>query len=182
MFPRQLGEWRQTGTPKSLEASVARVLAADDYHSIVLRKSGAAADVGLFIAWYADQSENSGVHSPEVCLPNAGWEIAWLERTNITPKVQTETPFNINRAIIQKGETRMMVYYWFEQNGRHVAWDFAAKVYLMVDGISSGRTDGAVVRLTTLIETGESDADAEARLTEVLNEIIEPLPRFVPKS
>jgi EpsI family protein len=48
-------------------------------------------------------------------------------------------PFNINRAIIQKGKTRMMVYYWFEQQGRKVAWDFAAKFYLMVDGITTGR-------------------------------------------
>ena len=60
----------------------------------------------------------------------------------------SESPFQINRAIIQKGESRMMVYYWFEQKGRRVAWDIAAKFYLMVDGITTGRTDGGLVRLT----------------------------------
>jgi EpsI family protein len=86
----------------------------------------------------------------------------------------------MNRAIIQKGETRMMVYYWFEQKGRKVAWDFAAKFFLMIDGISTGRTDGALVRLTTLIGPNESEAEAEARLQEVLIGLQEPLPRFIP--
>ena len=74
----------------------------------------------------------------------------------------------------------MMVYYWFDQKGRKVAWDFAAKFYLLVDGIATGRTDGALVRLTTLITDDETDAAAEARLNEVLGEVMAPLPRFVP--
>ncbi len=180
VFPRQMGDWKQQGMPAVLTAAVARSLAADDYHSIDLYKPGAAASVGLFMAWYADQSQG-GVHSPEICLPSSGWEIAWLERSDLTEQMGTEQPFNINRAIIQKGETRMLVYYWFEQKGRKIAWDFAAKFYLMVDGITTGRTDGALVRLTTLIADGETDEQAEARLRDVLAEVTEILPRFVPQ-
>jgi predicted RNase H-like HicB family nuclease len=44
----------------------------------------------------------------------------------------------------------------------------------------TGRTDGAIVRLTTLIDVGESDAEAEARLQEVLEGIVPALPRFIP--
>lgn len=180
-FPRQFGDWRQAGLPRMLTASVVRSLGADDYHQITLTNPEAAADVGLFIAWYNDQSKG-GVHSPEICLPSSGWEIAWLERSDITKKMDWPTPFNINRVIIQKGETRMLVYYWFEQKGRKVAWDFAAKFYLMIDGITTGRTDGALVRLTTLIQTDENDAAAEARLSGVLHQIIPILPRFIPES
>jgi EpsI family protein len=158
---------------------VTEALAANDYHQVNLAKPGENVPVGLFMAWYDDQSQG-GVHSPEVCLPGSGWEIAWLERTDITETVGSNTPFNINRAIIQKGETRMMVYYWFQQRDRRVAWDFAAKYWLMVDGIMTGRTDGAIVRLTTLIDVGESDAEAEARLQEVLEGIVPALPRFIP--
>lgn len=179
VFPRQIGEWRQVGLPKSLLPKVERILGADDYHSINLTKSGTAVSVDLFIAWYADQSQG-GVHSPEICLPSSGWEIAWLERSDITERMGWETPFKINRAIIQKGTIRMMVYYWFEQKGRKVAWDFAAKFYLLVDGITTGRTDGALVRLTTFIPDNETDAQADARLGEVLGEMMKILPRFVP--
>ena len=154
-------------------------LAADDYHGAHFAKPGAATTVEFFSAWYADQSKG-GVHSPEICLPGGGWEIAWLERTHISASLNLETPFEINRAIIQKGETRMMVYYWFDQKGRKVAWDFEAKFWLMIDGITTGRTDGALVRLTTQIGRDEADADAEARLMDVLRNVLEPLPRFIP--
>jgi EpsI family protein len=136
--------------------------------------------VGLFMAWYDDQSQG-GVHSPEICLPGAGWEIAWLERTDVSDRIGGPRPFDLNRAIIQKGETRMMVFYWFQQKDRRIAWDFAAKFWLMVDGVRTGRTDGALIRLTTAIDPRETEAAAEARLMEVLQAMQEPLPRFIPE-
>ena len=75
----------------------------------------------------------------------------------------------------------MLVYYWFEQKGRKVAWDFAARFYLLADGVTSGRMDGALVRLTTQIGAGESDAAAQARLNDFLKEALAPLPRFIPQ-
>ncbi|WP_243695871.1 VPLPA-CTERM-specific exosortase XrtD [Rhodovulum marinum] len=179
LFPRTLGEWRQDGPRQYLTPGVEQNLAADDYHQVTLAKAGEEASVGLFMAWYADQSRG-GVHSPEICLPGAGWEIAWLERTDISGAVGSVQPFNINRAIIQRGETRMMVYYWFQQKHRRIALDYAAKFWLMVDGARTGRTDGALVRLTTPILRGEPDAAAEARLLEVLSDLEPTLPRFIP--
>jgi exosortase D (VPLPA-CTERM-specific) len=180
-FPRQMGDWRQRGAAERLSDSIANVLGADDYRSAWFVKPNAAAPVEFFSAWYADQSKG-GVHSPEICLPGGGWEIAWLERTDIAPAMGSGTPFEINRAIIQKGQTRMMVYYWFDQKGRKIAWDFAAKFWLMVDGITTGRTDGALVRLTTVIRKGETEAEAEARLMEMMRELSPILPRFIPES
>lgn len=179
LFPRSLGEWRQSGPPRQLDARVEQVLGADDYHSIQLTRENSEASVEFFSAWYENQSQG-GVHSPEICLPGGGWEIAWLARTDMTAEMGWETPFNINRAIIQKGETRMMVYYWFEQKGRKVAWDMAAKFWLLADGVRTGRTDGALVRLTTAILPNETDADADARLKSVLTEVTDVLPRFIP--
>ncbi|MDJ0637241.1 MAG: VPLPA-CTERM-specific exosortase XrtD [Paracoccaceae bacterium] len=181
LFPRSLGAWRQDGTPRRLSESVARVLGADDYHSIWLAQPGEAASVEFFSAWYDDQSQG-GVHSPEICLPGGGWEIAWLERTDLSAELGSQTPFRINRAIIQKGETRMMVYYWFDQKGRKIAWDMAAKYWLLVDGVRTGRTDGALVRLTTPILPNEADTAAEARLMSVMHELTGILPRFVPEA
>lgn len=180
LFPRSFGDWTQQGPREELTPQVERTLAADDYHQVTLVSGTAAAEVGLFMAWYNDQSKG-GVHSPEVCLPGAGWEIAWLERTDIAARVGSDLPFAVNRAIIQKGETRMMVYYWFQQKDRRIAWDFAAKFWLMIDGVRTGRTDGALVRLTTLMAPGESDAAAEARLLSALRGIMPTLPRFIPE-
>ena len=76
----------------------------------------------------------------------------------------------------------MMVYYWFEQKGRKIAWDFAAKFYLVWDGIQTGRTDGAIVRLNTLIAPGETDEQAAARLDEMVQAVMPKLGRFIPNS
>ena len=180
LFPTRLGEWR-AGPPQTLNERVEEALGADDYHMVDLTTPGVAAPVGLFTAWYADQSQG-GVHSPEICLPGSGWEIAWLERTDVAGEIGYPGTFNLNRAIIQKGQSRMMVYYWFQQKDRRVAWDMAAKFYLLMDGITTGQTDGAIVRLTTPIMPRESDAAAEARLQDVLVDLIEPLPRFIPEA
>ena len=180
LFPQQIGDWSQEGPRQLLDPAVESVLGADDYHQVTLTKAGDVTHtVGLFMAWYDDQSEG-GVHSPEVCLPGAGWEIAWLERADITQTMQTEEPFQINRAVIQKGETRMMVFYWFQQKERRIAWDFAAKYWLMVDGVMTGRTDGALIRLTTVIDPDQPEGAAEARLMDVLQDMQDPLPRFIP--
>lgn len=177
-FPRTFGDWKQVGPADILDEDIAEALEADDYHSITLRDPNSIADVGLFMAWYNNQSQG-GVHPPEVCLPASGWEIAWLDRIDVSKEVNWPTEFNINRAIIQKGDTRMMVYYWFDQKGRKVAWDLAAKLYLIYDGIATGRTDGALVRLTTPIAVNESDADAEARLNDVLRQTVGVLPEYL---
>ena len=179
-FPRELGDWRQRGPAGRLSEGIAASLGADDYRSVYFVKPGEASYVEFFSAWYADQGKG-GVHSPEICLPGGGWEIAWLERTDISQSLDLETAFEINRAIIQQGQTRMMVYYWFDQKGRKIAWDFEAKFWLMVDGIRTGRTDGALVRLTTPIDRNETEAQAEARLQDMLRQLQDPLPRFIPE-
>ncbi|MEO0831627.1 MAG: exosortase C-terminal domain/associated protein EpsI, partial [Pseudomonadota bacterium] len=179
LFPRRFGDWEQVGSKRRLSVDVAQTLGADDYHSITLQRAASEPTVEFFSAWYADQSQG-GVHSPEICLPGGGWEIAWLERSDLTAAMGSDVPFNVNRAIIQKGETRMMVYYWFDQKGRNIAWDMAAKYWLLVDGVRTGRTDGALVRLTTPIHPDETDAAADARLMDVLRSVDPALPRFIP--
>ena len=87
----------------------------------------------------------------------------------------------VNRAIIQRGTKRMMAYYWFEQRGRKIAWDIAVKYWLTVDGITSRRRDGGLVRLITPMLKDESDAAAEARLQSVFTEVVGVMPRFIPE-
>ena len=106
--------------------------------------------------------------------------MAGLRAFDGTERFDTNVPFKLNRAVIQKGRERLLVYYWFEQKGRKIAWDFKAKYMLMKDGVLTGRTDGALVRLTTPILPGESDDLADARLREMLALVLEPLPNFVP--
>ena len=133
--------------------------------------------MGLFVAWYARQTEGAGLHSPEVCLPASGWEIVALSPQAVTVGA---AHFTLNRAVIQKGLERQLVYYWSEQRGRRMADDWAAKLALLSDGITKGRSDGALVRLVTPIVAGEEEATADARLQAFMALILPDLGQYVP--
>jgi exosortase D (VPLPA-CTERM-specific) len=147
LFPATLGGWR-VDPARTLEPDVARILAADDYLSTTISRAGDAQPVDLFIAWYRDQ-RSGGTHTPEVCLPGAGWEIAGLGQ--ITATDPGGKRFTLNRAVIQKGAARMLVYYWFEQQGTRTASGFSARLQLTLGKITNGRGDSAMVRLITPI-------------------------------
>ncbi len=179
-FPIQIGEWESFTTP--LEPSVEQVLAADDYLQAFYSAPGEAAVVGFFSAYYHKQTEGSGIHSPEVCLPVGGWEMFGIEP--VTVDLQAETgwaPFEVNRAVIQKNLEKQIVYYWFEQRGKRYTNDFAVKLYTVLDSLRYGRTDGALVRYTTPVMHGETEADADARIKRFLAASLPTLPRFLPE-
>ena len=178
LFPRTLGDWSSRPMDRLGDATE-RVLGADDYYRAQFSHADHVASVEFFSAYYKDQTQG-GTHSPEICLPGAGWEIARLERVNIAPQVGYSEPFRINRAIIQKGEVEMLVYYWFESHGRHIAWDLEAKLMLLWDGFTLQRTDGALVRLTTPIREDETIEQSESRIQDMFLKVNNELSRFVP--
>jgi exosortase D (VPLPA-CTERM-specific) len=177
-FPVRVGEW-VSGPAVRLDADVERILGADDYYNVTLTRDGAAAPIDFFLVWYRDQMRG-GVHSPEVCLPGGGWEIAELEQLDMTERFGGGERFTLNRAIIQQGLQRQVVYYWFEQQGRRSASGFEAKLQLMVGKMTNGRNDSGMVRLITPILPNETAAEAEARLQSALPGVVDPLPRFFP--
>ena len=174
-FPTSLGEWK-VGSHRALDPSIEAVLGADDYLSVDLLKEGSPAPVSLFSAWYASQDEE-GVHSPEVCLPAAGWEIAQIDSKEMT---EYGDKFTLNRVIIQKGTSRMLVYFWYDQLGVRTGSIYQAKLQLLLGKLLSRRNDGAIVRLTTQILPDETADIAEERLKSSLEQLLGPLPRFVP--
>lgn len=176
-FPIQLGDWQST-LPQPLDAQTAKVLAADDYHAVTLTRPGTDQPVELFMAWYRDQM-TGGTHSPTICLPSAGWEISALDVVE-APADVAGGAFTVNRVVIQKGLDRMLVYYWYDQQGVRTASSYRAKLTMTLSKVATGRSDGALMRLITPIPHGQSDAEAEDRLKDALRAIVAPLPRYVP--
>lgn len=179
LFPRDLGAWSSVHTP--LDRDVERVLGATDYVNGSYMAAGEAAHVNFFVAYYDKQTDGSGIHSPEVCLPVGGWEIFSLDTHEVSMPETVYGSFEVNRAVIQKGLSKQLVYYWFEQRGRRMTNDFAAKASVVYDSLARGRTDGAMVRFVTPIQENESEAAAEARLQRLMALALERLPRFVPE-
>ena len=179
LFPRQIGDW--SGTTTRLDPQVERTLGANDYLNASYIHTGSGDFANIFVAFYNKQTNGDGIHSPEVCLPVGGWEIFSLEPFEITPGDTPYGTFTVNRAVIQKDLSRQLVYYWFEQRGKRMVNDFQAKMSVIKDGFTMGRTDGALVRFVTPIFPGETDAQADARLQKFMNDSLDRLPRFVPE-
>ena len=115
-----------------------------------------------------------------MCLPTGGWEIFSLAPAQITLEGTRFSTFEVNRAVIQQGLNKQLVYYWFEGRGRRETNDFAAKFHTVADSMTRGRTDGALVRAITPIGADGEQA-ADARLQRFLVGSVDRLVRFVPE-
>ena len=131
------------------------------------------------IAYYRSQTQGSGIHSPQVCLPSGGWEVSAWTTVDTGLRAKSGKPLFVNRAVIQKGLERALVYYWFEQRGRSLTSDYAVKAYVALDALSKGRTDGALVRVVTPISPTEAMGDADRRLQNFVGLLLPALPRYV---
>jgi exosortase D (VPLPA-CTERM-specific) len=176
-FPRVLEGWR--GEDHRLDMALERHLGVDDYLLVDYRSETVEGLGNVYVAYYASQRKGVSPHSPRVCLPGGGWAITELERSQPV-SVPGGPTFPVNRALIERGEDRQLVYYWFEQRGRRVANEYLMKWYLLVDAILMNRTDGALVRLTTPLRRGESIESAEARLQDLLTQVVPRLPEYLP--
>ncbi len=179
-FPRQIGDW--TGVTSTLDPQVEATLGADDYLSAFYRSPDEAAGVDFFLTYYEKQTNGAAVHSPAACLPGAGWEVFSIDPTEVTLPGTSFGTFKLNRALIQKGLEKQLVYYWFEGHGRQLTGDFAVKFHTVADGMTMGRSDGGLVRVITAVGPGANGvAEADARLQRFLAEAVDRLPRFIPE-
>ena len=177
-FPEQLGPW--TGTDRPLQQDELAVLGPGDF---LLRdyenQQQPQADVNLFIAYFPSQRTGETPHSPQHCLPGAGW--APIENKRITLAMPGHAPFPVNRYVIAMGDSRQLVLYWFWAHDRGVASEYWNKYYLVRDSIKMHRSDGALVRLVAPILPGESTQAAQQRLLPFAVEMFPLLNNYIPR-
>ena len=99
-FPLELAGW--SGATAALAPGIERVLAADDYLAALYRHPAEAEPVDLFLSWYRSQTGGSFIHSPEVCLPSAGWEVAAIQAVRVPLPGTRLGALTLNRAVIQE--------------------------------------------------------------------------------
>ena len=173
-----------SGRAQALDREIVATLAVDDYLLADFQRAGEPA-VNFYVAYYASQGGGQSTHSPRTCLPGDGWRIAELTQAAVgvsrTHPIEAALPaLVVNRAVIQKGSSRQLVYYWFQQRGRSLTDELEVKWTILRDGLLLGRSDGALVRLVTAVAPGESMATADARLQALLAEVQKELPAHVP--
>lgn len=177
-FPAQLGNWDSTQI--ALDKDTLEVLGAGDFMERVYHdRSGQLPDVDLFLAYFASQRAGDTIHSPQHCLPGAGWNPE--ERRGITLALPGHSQFPANRYVISKGESRRLVLYWYWAHDRGVASEYLAKFYLVADAIRMNRSDGALVRVTIVMLPGESAEAAQQRVMPFAGRVVPLLDDYIPR-
>jgi EpsI family protein len=155
-LPLSIGAWHgQEAMP--LADDVLTQLGVDDYVNRQYFRSESV-PVGVYIGYYASQRQGDTIHSPQNCLPGAGWRPV---ETGIAQLPNGGRTVRVNQFVIQKGLDRQVVLYWYQGRGRVVANEYQNKALLMLDAARLHRTNGGLVRIIAPIVTTAEDAKRE---------------------
>ncbi|HXS13252.1 MAG TPA: EpsI family protein [Acidobacteriaceae bacterium] len=181
LLPGTIGGWTAQDYP--LDSETLAVLGDGRFLNRVYTDPGsvgrpAEAPVSLFIGYFPTQRSGQSIHSPQNCLPGAGW--AFLSSKVINLPTADGRPYPVGEYLIGNAGEKQVVLYWYLAHGRSVASDYLAKAYMMLDAVRYNRTDGALVRIVTPVGPNEALESAQQRAAHFANQVTPLLPRFIP--
>jgi EpsI family protein len=191
-LPETIGSWTARDYP--LDDDTLAVLGKGDFLNRVYTNQQSASSlmslsedsltprrtspVSLFIGYFPTQRTGQTMHSPQNCLPGAGWTFdskKYVDIQDINGK-----NFRVGEYLISNGEIKQFVIYWYQAHGRSIPNEYIAKLYMVTDAIRTNRTDGAIVRVITQLQPNEPLEAAEARAVQFTRQLAPYLPRFIP--
>jgi EpsI family protein len=174
-FPQAIGAWQKSGPDQIINDETMKVLQASDYLLRDFRKPGSPV-ANLYVGYYESQRSGATYHSPLNCLPGSGWTLSEPGRAMVS--LPDGSSFAANKYVIQNGDYKSMMVYWYQGRGRSVASEYWGKFYTVFDSVRLRRSNGALVRVTVPI--GSTEAEAEKTAVEFASAASGVLPEFVP--
>jgi len=175
-FPLDIGGYTRR-VDGVMEKEILDVLRADDilnrdYHND-------RANLNLFVAAFRSQRNGKAPHSPKNCLPGSGW----VQQESSTVHIPVAGGQNIeaNRYVIAKGDSRSLVYYWYQSRDRSVANEYKAKYFVVADAIRFNRTDTALVRVVIGFRGAEQLHDADRLALDFISKTYPHLREYLPQ-
>lgn len=160
-FPAHVGKWGQI-SEGVIEKEVQDVLRADDLLNRSYASPSHRVSANLFVAFFKTQRTGQAPHSPKNCLPGSGWVPSESNIVSIDVPGRSQ-PIEANRYIVQRGDNKSLVLYWYQSRDRVVADEYTAKFFVVADAIRYNRTDTALVRVVVPVpERGEPEAEQAA--------------------
>jgi exosortase D (VPLPA-CTERM-specific) len=177
-LPSQIDGWK--GTDSSLGEEELDILGHPEY----LMRTYEIASLeqpwfNLYAVYFPSQRAGDTIHSPDHCLPGAGWIPTSREVIGLARPDGSSIP--VNRYVVAKLLERRLVLYWFQAHGRVVSSEWSSKYYLISDSIHMNRSDGGMVRLMTPMLEGESADAAQARMMKLGSHFLALLDDHIPR-
>jgi len=176
-FPAQVNGWFLKQDAK-IEPEIQEILQADDLLNRVYVNPQTNTAAYLFIAYFRTQRSGQAPHSPKNCLPGSGWEP--IESSPITIDVPGRIePVRSNRYLVEHGQEKSVVLYWYQSHNRIIASEFAAKFWLVADSVRYHRSDCSLVKVVVPVSNGDSSAATKSAV-EFVQSIFPDLVRQLP--
>ncbi len=175
-IPQKLGEWQQKGDEIRFDKQTESVLRTADY---TMREyfSPEGRDANIYVGYYGSQRSGATYHSPQNCLPGAGWVMK--EPGTIEIKTPGGKTFMANRYRIENGIYDEIMIYWYQGRGRTEASEYRDKIHTIWDSVWRSRSDGAMVRVMTSV--GDDEAAATKAAIDLSAILADKLPAFIPE-
>jgi EpsI family protein len=167
-----------TGRDVPIDQETLDILGVGDILSRVYTHEGQLPPIGLLLAYYPTQRTGATIHSPKHCLPGSGWFFESSRYVDLIDK--NGKPHQVGEYVISNADSREFVIYWFQEQGRSIASEYLARIYLVAEAMRKNRTDGALVRVITPIGPGDDTSAAKARAEAFTAQLAPMLPRFIP--
>jgi len=177
-LPLQFEDWTLQEENKITEETQA-VLRADDLLSRTYVSPSKRTGANLFVAFFSSQRTGQTPHSPKNCLPGSGWVPILSDTLQISLPGRT-LPAEVNRYVVQKGDNKSLVLYWYQSRDRIVAREYAAKFFVIADALRYNRTDTALVRIVVPFGQSVTMEDASRNAQEFIQSMYPVLRRHFP--
>ena len=173
-FPREIGDWQAASI--GLDEEIESVLQLQDYWSATYATSSGNA-LSLFIGYYADESV-AKLHQPTICYPAAGWTLTRVERMRLQAPSNPGTAIPVNRLLLERGEERQLVLYWFHYPGAIVADPSMSKLHRL-KRLLTGGFSRSLVKVQIGVPMSGSTEEAMARAEPFLRQTMSILSRHL---
>ena len=140
-----------------MEKEIQDVLKADDTLNRVYVNPSRTDFAFLFVAYFKTQRYGQAPHSPKNCLPGSGWEPVETGRQTINVP-GWNAPIVTNRYVVENGDEKSVVLYWYQTHNRIIASEYWAKFWLVVDSIRYRRSDTALVKIVVPVHDNDIGA------------------------
>ncbi len=174
-MPAKLGEWRQKGGEIRFDPQTESVLRTTDYTMREYISPDGGRIANLYVGYYASQRSGATYHSPQNCLPGAGWTMNQPDSIEI--KQSSGKTFTANKFIVENGVYKEVLIYWYQGRGRAEPSEYRDKINTVWDSVSRRRSDGAMVRVMTSVGGSETEAtnaaiDLAARASDEISAFV----------
>lgn len=175
-MPRGLSHW-QFFREGVVDQETMDILKADDILNRDYVNPAYNRPANLFVAAFRSQRNGKAPHSPKNCLPGSGWTPLVSDFYDIS--IPGQAPITVNRYVVEHGNDRSVVLYWYQSRERVVASEYKAKFWVMADALRLNRTDTALVRVVVPI-VNQNQEEATNIAADFVRSFFQPLHSYLP--